>query len=59
MAKYKIQNWSKFHNDWVDYMTATFNATVVKHARREDAEARMERLQKDWPRETFRVVETR
>jgi hypothetical protein len=53
---FKVEYWSDYHNAWMGYVAPTFNARVVRHNSRDDAETRMKRLAADHPRDKFRVA---
>lgn len=65
MPSFVIEYWAEFYGEWRDYKPVTFNARTSRYATRpfarryatrEQAESALTSLQKDWPRDKFRIA---
>jgi hypothetical protein len=53
---YRIEYFAPFSGQWQEYIAPSWGARIIRHNTQAEAEARMERLKRDHPRDQFRVV---
>ena len=54
---FKVEYWSDFDQAWQEYIAPTFNARAIRHDSQQEAQDRLKRLQREWPRTRFQVSE--
>lgn len=55
---FKVEYYSKFSDEWLEYVAPTWNAHAIRHATKAQAEERMSRLSQEHPNDTFRIMQT-
>lgn len=53
---YRIEYFAPFTGAWEEYAAPAWGARAMRHNTKAEAEARMERLRRDHPRDQFRIA---
>ena len=54
---YQVQYYSDYSKRWKEYISPSWDAATIAHMDEAIANNRMMRLQREWPRSQFRVIQ--